>query len=144
MFNKILLATDDSVPAKKAIDYVQNIAIKYNAEVILLNTYYIPDMFNGKPSEHYMYLSKVEENMKEHGEKILYETSEKMKAKNINVNTLLIKGPTGPTIVSEAEKNNCDLIVMGSRGLGNVTSILISSASNYTIHHAKCPVLLIK
>jgi flagellar biosynthesis component FlhA len=35
------------------------------------------------------------------------------------------------------------LIIMGSRGLGAVKSFLIGSESNYVLHNAKCPVMII-
>jgi nucleotide-binding universal stress UspA family protein len=143
MYKTILFPVDGSVPAGKAMEYVEDMAVKYGSEVILLHTWYIPERFNGKPSNHYLYLAKAEEHMQEHGNKLLADTMEKMKLKGIKVKPLLVKGPVGPTIVSEAQANNSDLIVMGSRGLGNIQSFLISSASNYTLHHAKCPVLLV-
>lgn len=143
MFKKILFATDDSPTAKKAMEYVKDMASKYNAEVFVLHSWYLPERFNGQPTNHYFYLSKTEERMKEHGNKILDEAEADMKSMNVKVNKLLVKGPVGPTIVSQATGNNCDLIVMGSRGLSNISNLLISSASNYALHHAKCPVLLI-
>ena len=79
--------------------------------------------------------------MQQHGSSIL--ESIKTDFQGLNVKTILKKGPAGPVIIEEAEKENCDLIVVGSRGLGNITSVLISSVSNYVVHHAKCPVLLI-
>ena len=133
MFKKILFPTDGSVPAEKAFKYVEDIALKYAAEVVVLHTYYVVDAFNGKPSSHYVYLEKVEKNMIAHGEEVIAKTKEALEAKGIKVTTFLEK----------AETENCDVIVMGSRGLGNITSLLISSASNYVVHHAKRPVLLI-
>lgn len=143
MFKKILFPTDGSVPAEKAFKYVEDIALKYDAEVVLLHTYYVVDAFNGKPSNHYVYLEKVEKNMIAHGEEVLAKTKEALEAKGIKVTTFLEKGVVGATVIDKAETENCDVIVMGSRGLGNITSLLISSASNYVVHHAKRPVLLI-
>ena len=43
-----------------------------------------------------------------------------------------------------AESNNIDLIVMGSRGLGVVKGVLLGSVSQYVVEQAKCPVLVVK
>jgi nucleotide-binding universal stress UspA family protein len=48
------------------------------------------------------------------------------------------------TIVSFAHKNNFDLIVIGSRGMGKVGEFFLGSTSNYVVHSSKIPVLIIK
>lgn len=49
----------------------------------------------------------------------------------------------GAQIVSYAHENNCDLIIMGSRGLGALRGIL-GSVSNYVLREAPIPVLIVK
>jgi len=53
-------------------------------------------------------------------------------------------GEEGKTIVSIAEKNNYDLIVIGSRGMGKIGELFLGSTSNYVVHSSKIPVLVIK
>jgi nucleotide-binding universal stress UspA family protein len=141
MLKKILFAVDNSEHSKKTALYVKDLAEKYNAEVVVVHTYYLPERFNTHESEHYIYLEKVEKNMQEHGTSILENI--KTELAGINVKTILKKGPAGPIIIEQAKEENCDIIAVGSRGLGNVSSVLISSVSNYVVHHATCPVLLI-
>lgn len=49
----------------------------------------------------------------------------------------------GPQIVSYARDNGCDLIVMGSRGLGALRGML-GSVSNYVLREAEMPVMVVK
>lgn len=49
----------------------------------------------------------------------------------------------GNQIVAYASENNCDLIVMGSRGLGALRGIL-GSVSSYVLREASVPVLVVK
>ena len=49
----------------------------------------------------------------------------------------------GTQIVSYADECNCDLIVMGSRGLGALRGIL-GSVSSYVLREAPIPVLVVK
>uniref|UniRef100_H2YBW7 UspA domain-containing protein n=1 Tax=Ciona savignyi TaxID=51511 RepID=H2YBW7_CIOSA len=48
----------------------------------------------------------------------------------------------GEAIVKIATDENCDVIVMGSRGLGAVRRTILGSVSDYVIHHAKIPVII--
>lgn len=143
MFNKILLATDGHENSKNAMEYALEMSKKLNSELIILHTYYLPDYFNAHESSHYTYLRELKEQMFESGEKLLSELKSKFDSEGIKVETVLEKSLPGPAIVQKAESENCDLIIIGTRGLSTVTSLLISSVSNYVIHHTKCPVLLI-
>lgn len=49
----------------------------------------------------------------------------------------------GAQIVSYASDNNCDLIIMGSRGLGALRGML-GSVSSYVLREATCPVMVVK
>ena len=53
-------------------------------------------------------------------------------------------GAPGPTIAESASALACDLIVMGARGLGSHTALLLGSVAQSTIEHAGVPVLVVK
>jgi nucleotide-binding universal stress UspA family protein len=50
---------------------------------------------------------------------------------------------TWRTIVGAAERAGADLVVMGSRGLLGVRSMLLGSVSRLVAQHAPCPVLIV-
>jgi nucleotide-binding universal stress UspA family protein len=52
-------------------------------------------------------------------------------------------GPVWATIVDVAEETGATLIVIGSRGLSGVKSVLLGSVSNRVLHHARRPVLVV-
>ncbi|KER06489.1 Universal stress protein YxiE [Marine Group I thaumarchaeote SCGC AAA799-E16] len=53
-------------------------------------------------------------------------------------------GEEGRKIVSFANKNKIDVIVIGSRGMGKLREVFLGSTSNYVVHSSKIPVLIIK
>ncbi|MCW2277192.1 universal stress protein family protein [Heliophilum fasciatum] len=47
-------------------------------------------------------------------------------------------------ICEYAEEHNMDLIIIGSRGMGEIKSLLLGSISDRVLHLAKCPVLIVR
>jgi nucleotide-binding universal stress UspA family protein len=50
----------------------------------------------------------------------------------------------GKVIINASNKLECDLIIVGSRGLGKLEKFFMGSVSSYVVNHSKIPVLLIK
>src|SRR5699024_5555442 len=50
----------------------------------------------------------------------------------------------GKKIILQAKNLNCDLIVIGSRGLGGFKKLILGSISSYVVNHASIPVLVVK
>lgn len=53
-------------------------------------------------------------------------------------------GSTPQQIVEVADATHADLIVMGTRGMTEWKSLLLGGVANKVIHHASCPVLLVR
>ena len=53
-------------------------------------------------------------------------------------------GSAGSEIINYANDNKFDLIVMGARGFSKVKKIFLGSVSNYVLHSAKVPVMIVK
>jgi nucleotide-binding universal stress UspA family protein len=60
------------------------------------------------------------------------------------VETLIRNGLPADEIIDAAKELNADLIVIGSRGLGEVRSVLLGSVSERVLHTAHCPVLIVR
>lgn len=63
---------------------------------------------------------------------------------HIRLDTMVRIGAPPQTLLSMAEDTGADLIVMGSRGLGAVRSIVMGSVSQYILHHARAMVTIVK
>jgi len=53
-------------------------------------------------------------------------------------------GPYGETIVAYAKEQRCDHIVMGTRGLGAMSGMVLGSVASKVIYLAEVPVTLVK
>jgi len=63
---------------------------------------------------------------------------------DIKVITQLLEGRPSNIIVEEAEKENVDLIVIGSRGLGGITGWILGSTSRHVVESCIKPILVVK
>ena len=80
----------------------------------------------------------------EEGGKILAEAVQAVKVDAHKVNPRLKQGDPKIVVCEVAEEENADLIIMGSRALGRLRSILEGSVSQYVFQLASVPMLLVK
>src|SRR5690348_8989059 len=62
----------------------------------------------------------------------------------MRVETMIRVGSPADEIVHTAETIGANLIVLGSRGWGEMRSVLLGSVSERVLHHAHCPVLIVR
>ena len=139
----ILFPTDGSESSKKALDYIKELASKFQTKVVVLNTYELPLILNGYEMNPDIF-EQLSKDYMERAEKIVQETKSELEKSATMIETVVLEGSSGSLIIDVAKDKNCDLIVMGRRGLGSVKSFLLGSVSNYVIHHSKYPVLLVQ
>jgi nucleotide-binding universal stress UspA family protein len=128
-----LVCLDGSENSIKALNYGFNLAEKLGSRVTLLNV-----------QERRLYESspKAAEEM---GEKIISRAVEFIgaRSKDVKIDRKLSFGVPSDVIADVAEKENYDLIILGSRGLGTVQRFLLGSVSDDVTHKAKCSVLIV-
>src|SRR5690606_41134360 len=66
------------------------------------------------------------------------------KAGDAVVSQEVLVGPIAETIVEYAQKHGCDRIIMGTRGLGRVTGLVLGSVTTKVISLAEVPVTRVK
>ena len=87
---------------------------------------------------------EVEAIEESHGGDILLADRQILKAAGIACTPVVEIGPPAETIARVARENGCDAIIMGTRGLGAVSSVVLGSVSSRVLHLSDLPVTLIK
>jgi nucleotide-binding universal stress UspA family protein len=148
--SKILVAVDGSEESMLAADRAINMAKKNDAELIALNVI---------PSQKYLYSSSyawrpvitsttnsIIKDQEEEAERWLAIVREKANDNKIKLRTEFIIDPMSivGAIVQYAERENIDLLVIGSRGLTGFKKLLIGSVASGVVTYTHCPVMVVK
>jgi nucleotide-binding universal stress UspA family protein len=73
----------------------------------------------------------------------LHKIRDRLRGAGVEVDSLLIQGPTVEKIVDEAKRLRADFIVAGSHGHGAIYDLVVGSVSDGVIRHAPCPVVVV-
>ncbi len=153
MYRKILVAFDGSEASKHALDHAVSIADLMKADVHIISVVprvmmpVFPDEgFAAAPVTAAQDMSDYQERMKTLYGKSLEEAKKDISNHypELKVETKLLEGRPSKTIVDEAENNDVDLIVIGSRGLGGITGWILGSTSRRIVESCTTPVLVVK
>ena len=85
----------------------------------------------------------AEKRLREEGEHALQFVRSVLPPKTASVSTRLETGRPAETILSVADEEKADMIVLGARGLGPVKELLLGSVSHRVLAHAHCPTLIV-
>lgn len=145
MFKTILVAHDGSSGADAALDKATGIAALTGAELLILTVYQHSSMLEaslsmvgGPPRKSYDDIMRT----------ISREAAEKAKARAKSngieeVHAFIKRGPVTRTIVAFAREKGCDLIVVGSRGMGSNEGYMLGSVSHKITSQTDIPVLVV-
>jgi nucleotide-binding universal stress UspA family protein len=86
-----------------------------------------------------------DELLNEVGNLILDNARQRAESKGIkDIMAYFVDGAPADKIIAAAEKENADMIVMGSRGLGNLAGLLVGSVSHKVSNLSKCTCVTVK
>jgi nucleotide-binding universal stress UspA family protein len=138
---KILIATDGSPSAREAVDVGLEIAAEQGGEITFVHVL-PPDQFiTGREAPT---LVVPHEIALDESETALRDAADAAEEAGVSFAVERVAGETVPEIVAIAEAADADLIVVGSRGRGPLTSALLGTVSRGVLDHAKTPVLIVR
>lgn len=137
--SKILVPLDGSKNSQRGLEMAITLARSCGATITGVFSIHAP------PHSEFRGVGSVEKSLNREVKKIM-EESKLLAAKNgIIFKDKLMRGDIGYNIVKLAQgKENFDMIVIGSRGRSSAKEMFFGSVSNYVIHTAKIPVVVVK
>ena len=131
MFRNLLVADSGKGQVEDMVRILRDIPPCRQAKVTLLHV--IPEQVGADLEEH-----------RARSQSVVQEALARIGLSGAEATTLVRQGDTKQTVLRVAEEINADLIVMGSRGLGRLQSILANSASQYVFQLSTRPMLLVR
>lgn len=135
MYNDILVPTDGSEGAEKAAEHAVELAEKFDAELHFIN---IVDIRAASSGDMWV---NVLGQLEEAGKDAVDELEEKT---DLDAHTEVLKGNPSSEIVSYAEENGVDLIVMGTQGRTGLDRILVGSTAEKVVRTSPVPVMTVR
>jgi nucleotide-binding universal stress UspA family protein len=145
MFSSIVVGTDGSETAGKAVLQATELARQVGASVSLVSAY--EPVSGNRLREEKREVPKDMEwmvNPREDVEATLKEAAENGEGAGGKVDTFAREGDPADAILDVAEETNADLIVVGNKGMTGTKRFLLGSVPNKVSHHAPCSVLIIR
>lgn len=147
MIKKLLIAVDGSKHSMKSVAFGSEIAKALGANVLLFHVvrpYNLPDSLKQFAEAEHM--ATIDADLLKKGAQYLLAgaTDVAREAGLTDVDIEVEEGPIARTIVARAASYHADLIVIGSRGMGDIEGMLRGGVSHRVELLAKCPVTVVK
>ncbi len=145
MIDKILVAVDGSDPSISALDYAASLVGGNKCELILLSI--VPELTPLAPtSTRRGDLRKLQTDVEKDRKNMLQEHADRIEEiyPSINVKPVVKAGGIKKNIINVSSREAVDLIVVGNKGKGGITSWMLGSVSRDIVESCTVPVLVVK
>jgi nucleotide-binding universal stress UspA family protein len=147
MYKNILIATDGSELAHKAVDHGLGLAKAVGAKVTAVvveapfNVFAVPASRTPQISEEFANHAAA---IKQHASKVLDDVAAAAKKAGLNCDTVQVEHEQPyEAIIKTAEDKGCDAIVMASHGRRGISAVLLGSETQKVLTHTKLPVIVV-
>jgi nucleotide-binding universal stress UspA family protein len=145
MYQHIMIATDGSALADKALDHGLSLAKALKARVTVVTA---TEPWTDVVASEIVIAFPIEDYDKaqiEHAKAILDRATKAADAKGVVCKTLHASNQyASDAIVGAAQTAGCDLIVMASHGRRGVSRLLLGSQANKVVVRSSLPVLIVR
>lgn len=141
MYQSIVVGTDGSETAQRAVEEAVQLATALGSELHLVSAYepLRGARIAGAPDAAAK-IWAVGPDDKVQG--VVDEAAAKVRASGVTVKTHIVTGDPADALLETAEQEKADLIVIGNRGMHGMTRVL-GSVPNKVSHRAHCNVLIV-
>jgi nucleotide-binding universal stress UspA family protein len=147
MFKRILVPTDGSELAGKAITLAIALARTHGASLVALHVFpHLPGAHHSSAAPLLKQLEgDYELHQREQARDILNAVAKEAAAGGVATQELVVESEdVYARIVEAAKQYDCDLICMASHGLGGMAAIVLGSETHKVLIHSPIPVLVVR
>jgi nucleotide-binding universal stress UspA family protein len=143
MIKNILVGVDGSKPSVQACHYAMDLASQTSAQLTFLFVIETPQVIPVGPLSGYVTTApaRSEEDVRK-AEAIVEQVAKEKPG--LKITTRVELGDPVDTICEVAKTMKADLVVVGARGHNAAQRFLLGSVSDRVVHHASCPVLVVR
>jgi nucleotide-binding universal stress UspA family protein len=139
---RIMVATDGSEGAERAVDVAARIAKATDGDLFILN---VSGTLSGEEMEH---LTRAERDLGDALEtlsnQILVRATDRAHGVGLTrVRTRVAWGDPAEAIIAAAKREQADAVVIGRRGRGRLAGLLLGSVSQKVVSLAPCVVIIV-
>jgi len=141
LYERILVPTDGSGATERAVREAVDLAAAHGATIhalYVLNT----ASFASIPTESSV--EGVSEMLEREGDIALDEVETVANERGVPVERVKLDGSPSREIVRYAEREGCDLVVMGTHGRGGIDRLLLGSVAEKVVRSSSVPVLTVR
>jgi len=138
MYQKILLALENSQADQTLLPHIAELAKLHQAELLLVH------VADGFVARNYNQLNLIESDEMKDDRAYLEASADTLRQRGLKVDTFLALGDPAEGILKAAEDRQCDLIAMTAHGHRLLGDLFFGSTINEVRHKARVPVLLVR
>jgi nucleotide-binding universal stress UspA family protein len=139
--NRILVATDGSESAAEAVEFGIELAAEHQAELTFVHV--VPEL-DLIPATVFSIGGAFPHEPSNEDRALLEDAAAVAEAHGVLSTTALLRGETVDEVVAYADSHDVDLIVVGSRGHGTISTALLGSVSRGILQESMRPVLVVR
>jgi nucleotide-binding universal stress UspA family protein len=138
----ILVPLDFSEHVAAVLEWAAHLAEEHGSRVVLFHAYHLPVEFQQLEGAYLP--PDFWTNVKAEAEQTLGGFAEDLRKRGLEVESVVAEGYAATAIVDEVDRQNADLIVIGTHGLSGLKHLLLGSIAERVVQKAPCPVLTVK
>ena len=136
---RVLLGTDLGRTSELATDRAFDLAHRHGADLLVVSVIDPDDLPQGAGP-----IGSRWDEVRDRRHAAAQELVARGRAMGLTVSFLVWTGDPGESIVSAAEAEGVDLVVVGTHGRGTIGRFLLGSVSDHVVRNAPCPVLVVR
>ena len=147
MYRRILVTTDGSTLANKAVKSAIELASTLDAELIALKVIprYLQTYFEGSIPLDNQQIMMLEKQWEDEATEVLSKVEKQAEKSGLIVTTSIVKANIiSEAIITFAQKKKVDLIVMASHGRNGFKRLILGSETMQVLTHSHVPVLVLR